>query len=153
MRENPLVGVWKLVSCDAIRKNGARIPIYGKRPVGRLIYDSAGHMSVHIMRSGRSRCASDTKFGASAEEMKVAYEGYEAYFSTYEVDPKDGTIDHKVALSLFPNWTGSIQRRYYALHGGNRLKLRTARIDTSAANGTIVELVWERIPDTTRLRA
>lgn len=37
MPDNPIVGVWKLISCDAIRRNGSVLPIYGKNPVGQLI--------------------------------------------------------------------------------------------------------------------
>jgi hypothetical protein len=145
MRENPLVGIWKLVSCDAMRTNGSRIPIYGKRPVGRLFYDSAGNMAVQIMRSGRRHCVSETKFGATDDEMKSAYEGYEAYFSTYAIDEERQTISHKVVGSLFPNWTGSTQQRYYAIDPQNRLVLSTAPIGTKPAGNTIVELVWERL--------
>jgi hypothetical protein len=145
MAENALVGVWTLVSCDATRKNGTRIPIYGKRPVGRLFYDAAGNMSVHIMKPGRRRCESDTKFGASDEEMKAAFEGYEAYFSKYDVDSERGTISHKVVGSLFPNWTGSTQTRYYAFDGDNRLVLSTAPIGAAPSEHTTVQLVWERM--------
>ena len=145
MADNPLVGVWKLVSCDAIRTNGTRIPIYGKRPIGRLFYDAAGHMSVHIMKSDRPRCESSTKFGASDEEMKSAYEGYEAYFSTYTLDTDGRTISHKVTGSLFPNWTGSIQHRYYAFDDHKRLLLSTAPIGSTPIDGPIVQLIWERM--------
>ncbi|MFH1184609.1 MAG: lipocalin-like domain-containing protein [Chloroflexota bacterium] len=145
MAENALVGVWKLVSCDATRKNGTRIPIYGKRPVGRLFYDAAGNMSVHIMKSGRRRCESETKFGASDEEMKAAYEGYEAYFSKYAVDTERRTINHKVLGSLFPNWTGSTQTRYYAFDRDNRLVLSTEPIGASRSENTTVRRVWERL--------
>jgi hypothetical protein len=145
MAENPLVGVWKLISCDAIRTKGTRIPIYGKRPVGRLFYDATGNMSVHIMKPARRGCRSETKFGASDDEMKSAYEGYEAYFSTYTVDAERRTIDHKVLGSLFPNWTGSTQTRFYAFDGQNRLVLSTAPLGSTPAERPIVQLVWERL--------
>jgi hypothetical protein len=144
MAENPMVGVWKLVSCDAIRANGTRIPIYGKHPVGLLYYDEAGNMSVHIMKSGRRHCSSDTKFGASEIEMKAAYEGYEAYFSRYTIDTEQQIITHRVVGSLFPNWTGSVQHRHYAFDHDHRVVLSTAPIGSEPLNGPIVELVWER---------
>ena len=144
MGENPLVGVWRLVSCDAIRANGTKLPVYGRRPIGRLIYDSAGNMSVHIMRSGRQRSSSETKFGANDDEMKSAYEGYEAYFSTYAIDPHLQKVTHKVLGSLFPNWTGSIQTRYYSLDGDERLILSTEPPGSTPNGRPIVQLVWER---------
>ena len=74
MHSNPFVGVWKLISCDAIRKNGSVLPIYGKNPVGRLYYDEAGNMSVHMMKSGRANFKDQTKFRATHSEMRAAYE-------------------------------------------------------------------------------
>lgn len=83
MPENPFVGAWKLISCEAIRKDGSVLPIYGKNPIGRLHYDATGNMSVHIMRAKRPNFKGDTKF-------RAAYESYEAYFSTDQVDEKRG---------------------------------------------------------------
>ncbi len=51
MRENLFVGTWKLISCNATRRNGQVLAIYGEEPVGRLFYDEAGNMSVHLMRA------------------------------------------------------------------------------------------------------
>jgi hypothetical protein len=90
MPDNPFVGVWKLISCEAIRKDGSVLPIYGKNPIGRLHYDAMGNMSVHIMRARRPNFKGDTKFRAQPEEMRAAYESYEAYFSTDQVDEKRG---------------------------------------------------------------
>lgn len=144
MAQNPLVGVWRLISCEAIRANGTRVPIYGRKPIGILFYDEAGNMSVNIMRSGRPRCKNDTKFAASDEEKKLAFEGYEAYFSRYAVNTREQTISHKVVGSLFPNWTGSIQDRYYAFQGENQVLLSSAPIGSQPTDKTIVQLVWER---------
>ena len=144
MQHNPFVGVWKLISCDAIRKNGSTLPIYGKNPVGRLYYDSNGNMSVHIMRAGRPSFTGDTKFRARPDEMRAAYEGYEAYFSTYAVDERGSLIHHTVIGGLFPNWTGSMQSRHYKFDG-NRLTLSTDPIGHSSKEKTVVTLVWERV--------
>lgn len=144
--EKRLRGVWKLVSCDALRHNGGVVPIYGKRPIGRLYYDEDGNMSVHIMRDGRPGIKSGTKFRADADEMRIAYEGYEAYFSTCEVDPELHVIRHKVLGSLFPNWTGTTQVRFYAFQGDDRLILSTAPIGASPSEDTVVTLTWERLP-------
>ena len=53
MSSNLFVGTWKLISCNAHRRNGQVLPIYGPEPQGRLFYDAAGNMSVHIMQAGR----------------------------------------------------------------------------------------------------
>lgn len=145
MSETSFAGVWKLISCDAIRKNGGAVPIYGRHPIGRLHYDDRGNMSVHIMKSGRPRTESKTKFAASPDEMRLAYEGYEAYFSTYTVDAARGKISHRVIGSLFPNWTGSAQDRYYRFENKDRLILSTEPIGAAPQNDTVVTLVWERV--------
>ena len=147
MSENQFVGVWQLVSCDAIRGRGGVVPIYGKNPIGRLYYDADGNMSVHIMRDARPRFASDTKFRASPDEMRAAYEGYEAYFSEYRIDSRRQIISHRVIGGLFPNWTGSVQDRFYRFEGKDRLVLSTAPFEAPAGTKTVVRLVWERLPD------
>jgi hypothetical protein len=60
-----------------------RAPDPGKNPIGRLHYDATGNMSVHIMRAKRPNFKGFTKF-------RAAYESYEAYFSTDQVDEKRG---------------------------------------------------------------
>jgi len=138
-------GVWKLVSCDAARTNGGAMPIYGKNPVGRLYYDAVGNMSVHIMKTGRPRCQNDTKFRATPDEMRAAYESYEAYFSNYVVDPAEHKIHHTVIGGLFPNWEGSVQSRFYEFDGDDRLILSNAPVGSEPKGEPIVTLVWERI--------
>jgi hypothetical protein len=144
MPENSFVGVWRLISCDAIRKNGSVLPIYGKNPIGRLYYDAEGNMSVHIMKAGRPNFVSASKFRGTFAEMRAAYEGYEAYFSTYTVDKESGIITHHLIGGLFPNWTGSEQPRYYKVDD-NRLILSTSPIGMTTIHKTIVTLVWEKL--------
>ncbi len=145
MAEDRFVGVWKLVACEATRTNGNAMPIYGKNPVGRLYYDTSGNMSVHIMRAGRAPFKGDTKFRATIDEMRAAYESYEAYFSSYTVEVAGRRIHHTVIGGLFPNWEGSIQSRYYEFEGDDRLVLSTAPIGTVSSSEPIITLIWERL--------
>ncbi len=144
MSENLFVDIWNLISCDAVRKNGCVLPIYGKKPVGRLFYDANGNLSVHIMKDGRPNFVNATKFRASAMEMRAAYEVYEAFFSTYDVDQENGVIIHHLIGGLFPNWIGSDQSRYYKFDG-DRLILSTDPIGAISNRKTIVTLVWEKL--------
>ena len=77
--------------------------------------------------------------------MRAAYQGYEAYFSTYLVDCEHGMINHRVLGGLFPNWTGSLQPRYYRFEGPDRLLLSTEPLDAVPTRKTIVTLTWERL--------
>jgi hypothetical protein len=145
MSENPLVGYWQLISCDALRDRGNRVPAYGRNPCGRLYYDELGNMSVHIMRSGRRANGGGAGLRAGGEGAKTGYDGYQAYFATYSVDTENRIIRHKVLGSLLPDWTGSTQVRYYELRDPDRLLLRTAPIGSAAEDQTVFELLWERI--------
>jgi hypothetical protein len=146
MTANKFVGIWSLISCDALRDSGGVVPVYGKHPIGRLQYDAAGNMSVHIMKAGRPKVKSDTKFRATAGEMRAAYEGYEAYFSTYWVDETRNAIHHRVIGGLFPNWTGTVQTRFYKFEGDKRLILSTDPVGAKPGTDAVVILVWERVP-------
>ncbi len=142
---NLFVGTWKLVSCNAHRRNGQVLPIYGPNPEGRLFYDAAGNMSVHIMQAGRPAFKDPQKFRATDEEMRAAYQGYEAYFSTYEVDWQNSLITHRVLGGLFPNWTGTLQPRYFEFDGPDSLILSTEPPNVHLHKRTVVKLMWERL--------
>ena len=143
--DNPFVGTWKLVSCEALRRNGEAVPLYGLDPLGRLYYDPNGNMSVHIMRRDRAPLRSKGSTPPDAEEARLAYEGYQAYFSTYVVDAGRHLIHHNVIGSLFTNWTGTTQTRAYRFEGSNRLVLSSPPNGDGRTAKTIVKLVWERM--------
>ena len=45
------------------------------------------------------------------QEVRAAYDGYIAYFGTYEVDEAQSTVIHRVQGSLMPSYTGTDQPR------------------------------------------
>jgi hypothetical protein len=145
MLDPRFVGVWRLVSCRAVRRNGATVDVYGRRPVGRLFYDADANMAVQIMKSGRPNFPGPGKFDGEAEAMRAAYEGYEAYCSTYSVEPEQGIIRHEVVSSLFPNWTGTTQKRYFEFQADGRLVLSTHPIGVRAPGESVVCLTWEKL--------
>ena len=79
------------------------------------------------------------------EDGLLAQDGYQAYFSTYDIDAEHQIVRHKVLGSLYPDWTGTTQVRYYQLRDGNRLMLSTAPVGAPPEDEPIFELVWERI--------
>ena len=143
--DNQFIGAWELISCEAVRRNGEAVPLYGPAPVGRLYYDANGNMSVHIMRRDREPLGSNGDRQRDIEEVRSAYEGYQAYFSTYVVDAERHLIHHSVIGSLFPNWTGTTQTRSYAFEGSNRLVLSSPSSGDGDSPRTIVKLIWERL--------
>lgn len=142
MKGKKIVGTWKLVSAEARRADGKVIQVYGETPLGFIIYDAAGNVSVNFMRADRPAFAAADKARATPEEAKSAIESYEAYFGTYEVDEVQGTVTHHVEGSLLPNWTGSDQLRFFEF-SGDCLVLSTAEIPYSGTT-VVGRLTWRR---------
>jgi len=111
-----IVGTWKLISIAP--------EWMGNSPTGVIIYDSTGYMSVQFMRDPRPTFKSGYSGSASLEEKKDAFEGYYAYFGTYEVNEKDGFVSHHVQGSLWPEEVGVTYTRMFKI-SGNRIMLTT----------------------------
>jgi hypothetical protein len=136
------VGAWRLVSSEFRRSDGRVSYPYGPDAVGMLIYDAAGRMAVQIMRPDRPLFAAGDLMNGTAEEIRFAFERYVAYCGTFHVDEQEGAVTHEITASLFPNWVGQGQKRYFQFEG-NRLTLTTP---PSLAKGMTVTgvLIWER---------
>jgi len=142
MAREQLIGTWKIISCKYRRSDGEVTYPYGKQPLGQLMYDSAGNMSSIIMRPERPKFSINDKFQGTPEEIKSAFDGFDAIFGTYEVDEENESVIHHGEGSLFPNWEGMVHPRFVKL-SGKRLTLSTTPI--LYGDGTIIgTLVWER---------
>ena len=117
-----LLGAWKFLSLKAKTPKGEVIHPYGEDLYGMLIYTASGHMSALLMRRDRPKFASDDPFEGTPEEIQEAFEGFDAYCGTYEVDAEKGIIIHHVEGSRLPGWVGSDQVRHFRF-SGNRLIL------------------------------
>ncbi len=137
-----VVGRWKLISINAENPEGdVRYP-YGEDPFGMLMYDDDGYMSVLIMRRNRSKFASDDMLGGTPEEIKVAFEKFDAYCGTYEVDEEKSTVTHHIEGARFPNFERMEQVRFFEFFA-NRLILKSKPIP-SLGTEWVVTLMWER---------
>jgi hypothetical protein len=138
-----LIGTWKLINACSIRQSDGEVEYpFGKESVGQIMYDSTGNMSVVIMRPERPKSAINDKSQATNEEIKSAFDGFEAYFGTYEIDEEKKIVNHQIVGSLFPNWEGMTQTRFVEF-SGNRLILKTPPMAYGGATVT-GKLVWER---------
>ncbi len=114
------VGTWSLEVVEERDADGNWKQVadrVGKDPMGYIMYDSAGNMAVQVMGSDRPRLLSDDLEKATAEQLKVAFLGYAAYFGTYEVNEKEGSVTHHREGSLVPNQTGTDAKRLYIFKG------------------------------------
>jgi hypothetical protein len=112
-QKEQLVGAWKFMSMTAKKPNGEVVHPYGEDLYGMLVYTASGHMSFLGMRRDRPQFASDDPFDGTPEEIQTAFEGFDAYCGTYEVDMDKGTITHHVDASRLPGWVGTDQVRHF----------------------------------------
>lgn len=146
MPEDWLVGTWNLESYQLIGSRGRVRHPYGEAPVGYILYGIDGYMAVTIMRAGRSLSDASDILRRTTQEAADATRTYLSYAGTYDLFPD--RLVHHVEISLFPNWSGTEQVRYFLLEG-DRLELSTA---PWADRGQVAHahLVWTRVPRRTR---
>jgi len=137
-----LVGTWRLLSFETRSSDGVSSEPFGIDPSGILTYDSAGNFSVQLARPERPEFASDDMQVGADDEIRAAYTGYAAYFGAYDVNESEGFLTHNVDVSLYPNWQGLPQRRFFAL-SGDTLTLTTSPMPFGGRE-IIGVLVWER---------
>ncbi|MEM7030964.1 MAG: lipocalin-like domain-containing protein [Chloroflexota bacterium] len=142
MNTNNIVGTWTIISMKATNTKGDVIAPFGENPVGKIIYTSDGDMAVVYMRPDRQKFASDDLAGCTSEEIEQAFEGFDAYCGTYEVDADKGVVTHYVEASRYPNWEGSTQIRYLAFFD-DQVQLSTTPI-AALGDEWIMDLRWRR---------
>ena len=142
MGKEQLTGTWKLISSEFRRSDGEVTYPLGRDAVGLLMFGANGHVSVQIMRPDRPKFASSDHQKGTPAEVKTAFEGYAAYFGTYEVNEEEGTLAHYVEGSPFPNWVGVTLKRFFEFDG-NRLTLSTPPMPMGGEQ-VVGLLVWER---------
>ncbi len=136
-------GTWRLERYEHRRADGSLCLPLGENARGLLLYTPDGYMSGQIMRPERPQFQGGALSGGSAAEIRAALLGYVAYFGTYAVDEKAGTVTHEVVGSWYPNFVGSRQVRHYEFEGPDRLLLRTPPRASGKETRTGL-LVWER---------
>ncbi len=141
---NKFVGAWRLVSTEFRAEDGSlgESP-YGTDSQGLLMYDAQGNMSAQLGQKHRQPFAIADRKAGTNEELRAAFESYQAYCGRYKIDESERVVTHTVNQSLLPNWVGGEQQRHYEFREG-RLILRTPplTIGGKPMNG---ELVWEKI--------
>jgi hypothetical protein len=135
-----LSGTWTLLSYRLLGSRGRIRYPYGEDAIGYLLYLPDGCMAVSIMSSGRRRWAGAHLRRPTDEEAAAATRSYMSYCGTYTVLPD--RVVHEIRASLFPNWTGTRQERYYYLDG-DLLELSTAPFSDGATVAR-AHLVWRR---------
>jgi hypothetical protein len=144
-----LIGTWKLVSIETFLLPDNKI-VYewmGEKPLGLIMYDQTGYMSVQFMRDPRPTFSSKSGsyFDASPEEIKNAYAGYYAYFGTYEVNESEGSIIHHVKGSLMPAEVGIDYKRFFKFEGKRIILTTPQRKQPGTDQLHYRHLIFERV--------
>ena len=137
-----LTGVWRLVSSEFRTSSGSVIYPLGEDALGQAIFTESGYMSGQLMRQNRPEFASGNQAAGTPEEIQAALQGYVAYYGPCEVDVEKQTLTTYVEGSMYPNWVGGQQVRFYEL-ADNRLVLKTTPI-AFGDEEFIGVLTWER---------
>jgi hypothetical protein len=140
--KDQLVGTWKLVASTRQVGNVAQPWLFGPGSIGTLVYTADGHMCGNLMTSDRPNFPSPDMRGGSATDKTGAFDTFLAYCGRFEVDEAGRFVLHRIESSLFPNWTGGVQKRFIEL-SGNRLALRTAPI-LAEGREVVAVVEWER---------
>jgi hypothetical protein len=142
MPANAFVGAWRLLSFETSTSSGEVSYPLGRDAVGLLLYGQEGCMAVSVMRGDRANFKSADIWGAASPEEKLAaFDSYSSYCGRYKV--KHDKIIHHVELSLFPNWSGVGQERYFEF-AGDRLTLRTPPTMVGGVEQTAIA-IWQRV--------
>jgi hypothetical protein len=138
--KNELVGAWRLVEFELRDTGGNVIRPFGEDGIGLCMIDRSGYLSGQLMRCDRPQFASDPP---TAEEIRVAYSGYLAYFGKLEINEDKSTLVTHVEGCLNPDWVGTDQLRYFEF-SGDYLVLRTPPMQVGGVEFTGT-FTWEKV--------
>jgi len=136
-RNTELIGAWKLLTFMAeVQATGAKLPVFGPAPKGRLVVLQSGQMMTVVAAGGAAAPAAGAERATSGTAV-VAYSG------TYEIN--DDQFTTHVDVSSNEAWVGTSQSRTYKLLG-SRLQLSTAWGPSPFDPAAVVRGVseWER---------
>jgi len=128
----PFIGSWRLVSIEGGNNPTTR----GSKPTGIIIYDAHGNMAAQIQPDRQRPTYTGTP---SVEQMAERMRGYTAYFGTYTIDEKAGTVTHH-RQGMLDAGAVDFVRKFELTPDGNRITLTPV-----GGTGTPTHLTWERV--------
>jgi hypothetical protein len=145
------IGTWRLLDYSFFHDDGRVEKPWGADVRGYIVYTAEGYMSANLSpatdwASRRARLAERLSMHPGEERLRerTRRRDYIAYSGRFTVE--GDTVTHHVEVSLFPNWVGRSEIRFYRFEE-NRLTLRTGPV-RSVRHTVIAQLVWERVvPD------
>ncbi len=142
MKSTDILGTWSLEVFSAKGEDGTVVFPFGDAPKGLITYTAAGYMAAVLMKGGRTKFASGDALGGTAEEIKEAFEGFEAYAGRYEFDEEASVVTHHAEVARLPNWEDSAQVRYAKMLD-TTLNLSTPEI-VAMGQKWVATLTWRK---------
>lgn len=146
MSRQQFIGTWQLLSSELVSDGDTLYPL-GKDCQGILMLDAAGKLNAQLMNSNRPNFSSNDMLRGTPEEIQAAYQGYIAFWASYTVDEEKAMMSYTVEGSLYPNWVGHQQDRFYAFEE-ERLILKTTPLSLAGKENVVGVLVWEKVAAT-----
>lgn len=139
------IGTWELISrtdSSAAGVQPADGPL-GADPIAWISYDARGHVQAQLMARDRAKAAQAAAPSAADPNNSAASGGYDAYFGTYVIDAKAGTVTHHLTGALTAGDVGRTLTRHFARNGDEMVIWFEAR----RADGAVVvrRLRWRKI--------
>jgi hypothetical protein len=117
-----LIGTWTLSSFYRECPDGNKSDVLGPNPQGLRIFQRDGRMSNFVMRSDLPKFTSNSPQEGTADENKAVVQGtFLSFYGRYSVDEAHSTVTYHIEGSVFPNATGTDQKRSVTITG-NELK-------------------------------
>jgi len=135
-------GSWRLVSAEGHSSDGRVSYGWGQNPLGRVMFDAGGRLSLHLVKPDRPNFESGDFLRPTAEELSKAFNGYFGYFGSYTVDPDKQTVTFHIEGAAYPNYIGSDELRFYEI-SGDRLVLKTPP-ERAGGEDVVYYVTWER---------
>ena len=137
-----LAGAWRLVSSEFKTSSGDVLYPLGEDAMGQCIFTESGYMSGQLMKQNRPLFAGDDPSSGTSEEIRAALEGFVSYYGPFDLDLENGKLITHVEGSMFPNWVGHDQVRFFELSKDQLiLKPDTIKIGDEELLGVFI---WDR---------
>ncbi|MFT3738024.1 MAG: lipocalin-like domain-containing protein [Breznakibacter sp.] len=136
-----IVGSWNLISIYYLFDDGTKMDLYGKKPIGILMYDENGFMNAQLGDNLRQEIFRADDLADPTAKSKI-FDSYMAYYGTY-YEEAPGKVIHEVIGCTNPTWIGKKEIRYVDIHGDTlRIWTLPTLVDRREA---VIEVYWQRI--------
>ena len=145
MKDSGLHGTWNLKAIYSESRSGERKFHFGKDAIGRLIYTPDGYMNAFIMQKDRPVFAEGKIDQGTPEEIRSAFQSFDAYTGKYTINVSEGTVVHHVDMARSPTWIDLDLVRHFNL-SNHALSIYTDEFYSDAQGENIIVYVeWEKL--------